>query len=388
MSGSQKSRPMTEAELVAAACSGDEDAFKALYESHREYIGRAVHAILGRNDLDDVIQDAFVFAWRGLKDFRGDSTFRTWVTSIARNRCSAGHGQSKMSCISSADLSADQERSYCTDHRSSEVMEARYELSRLMSSLPSQSRELLEMNLEGLSDKEIASAKALSLRAVRGRLQRARDEMREKVSGSAEQSASASSLISEKTIPRGGGTQKMATPDKKKRRHLKTRAPEAADSSGESPEQGHAIGIPTDAAEPGQDATSVPFSFDDLVAEVEQLEYLSAIEARRQFESEIVREAEDRLRGSIRSLLIERGGDPGHEEGVFRRVVRAVSAIAIVREDLARLQQLRMGVHSREIRLWYFETVAQHLIPGAVDDVLREAEMKVASPVSGGADNA
>ncbi len=79
------------------------------------------------------------------------------------------------------------------------------------------------MNLEGLSDREIADAMSLSLRAVRGRLQRARDAMREKVNGSAEQSASPSSLISERATPRGGGTPKMATP-KEKRRHPKTQS--------------------------------------------------------------------------------------------------------------------------------------------------------------------
>ncbi|HEX9504988.1 MAG TPA: sigma-70 family RNA polymerase sigma factor [Acidimicrobiia bacterium] len=46
----------------------------------------AMH-LVGPNEADDVTQDTFVRAWRALPAFRGDSSARTWLLSIARRAC-------------------------------------------------------------------------------------------------------------------------------------------------------------------------------------------------------------------------------------------------------------------------------------------------------------
>jgi RNA polymerase sigma-70 factor (ECF subfamily) len=77
-------RQVTDDELIERARRDDHAAFGELVERHRAAVVRAATAALGdRDDAEDVAQDAFVAAWRGLARFRGASTFRTRVLTIA-----------------------------------------------------------------------------------------------------------------------------------------------------------------------------------------------------------------------------------------------------------------------------------------------------------------
>lgn len=73
-----------ELELVRLAQAGDVQAFGELVEQNRRAVYRAAYAALGSPaDADDVTQEAFVAAYRKLSSFRGESSFRTWLLSIA-----------------------------------------------------------------------------------------------------------------------------------------------------------------------------------------------------------------------------------------------------------------------------------------------------------------
>lgn len=73
-------------ELVLRFQSGDESAFDRLVEVHRRETYRLAYRLLGNHaDADDLAQDAFLRAYRSLKRFRGDSSFRTWLTRIVLN---------------------------------------------------------------------------------------------------------------------------------------------------------------------------------------------------------------------------------------------------------------------------------------------------------------
>src|ERR1700691_388883 len=77
---------MDETELIAAARSGDEDAFTELYQRHLGYVEAVGHSILRKNDVDDMCQDTFLVAFTRLDAFEGNSQFRTWISRIAMNR--------------------------------------------------------------------------------------------------------------------------------------------------------------------------------------------------------------------------------------------------------------------------------------------------------------
>jgi RNA polymerase sigma-70 factor, ECF subfamily len=69
--------------LLAAALSGDHDAFGELVTLHQRLVFRTALAALGATeDAEDVAQEAFVLAWQKLPGFRGEATFRTWLLTI------------------------------------------------------------------------------------------------------------------------------------------------------------------------------------------------------------------------------------------------------------------------------------------------------------------
>jgi RNA polymerase sigma-70 factor (ECF subfamily) len=69
--------------LLAAAQTGDREAFGDLVTLHERVVFRTALAALGRaEDAQDAAQDAFVVAWQKLGGFRGESSFRTWLLTI------------------------------------------------------------------------------------------------------------------------------------------------------------------------------------------------------------------------------------------------------------------------------------------------------------------
>jgi len=75
-----------DAELVARFKSGDERAFAEMVRRHRVSVYAMVYCIIrNREDADEVTSDTFIRAYRGLANFRGDSSLRTWLYQIAAN---------------------------------------------------------------------------------------------------------------------------------------------------------------------------------------------------------------------------------------------------------------------------------------------------------------
>ncbi len=73
-------------ELVAAAKGGDLAAFELLVHRHQERMLNVAFRIVGvYEDACEVVQDAFVAAYRGLDRFRGEARFTTWLTAITAN---------------------------------------------------------------------------------------------------------------------------------------------------------------------------------------------------------------------------------------------------------------------------------------------------------------
>jgi len=72
------------AEWVGAAQTGDQVAFTKLVELfQRDVYGRAYSILRNHQDADDVVQETFLRVYRALPGFRGESTFRTWLLTIA-----------------------------------------------------------------------------------------------------------------------------------------------------------------------------------------------------------------------------------------------------------------------------------------------------------------
>src|ERR687894_2804059 len=86
-SGPCKATPMTDATLERAR-AGDEAAFRALTDPHRRELHVHCYRILGSvQDAEDLVQETLLAAWRGLEQFDGRASLRSWLYRIATNRC-------------------------------------------------------------------------------------------------------------------------------------------------------------------------------------------------------------------------------------------------------------------------------------------------------------
>ena len=75
-----------DAQLVERAQDGDHKAFEMLVERHENKVYGLAYRLMGNAaDAEDVLQDAFLSAYRGLKKFQGKSSFSTWLYRLATN---------------------------------------------------------------------------------------------------------------------------------------------------------------------------------------------------------------------------------------------------------------------------------------------------------------
>ncbi len=70
--------------LVYRFMGGDEEAFRQLYNQHVRYIGGIIYSITGKDrDLDDLLQEAFLQAYRSRATLREAEKFTSWLSTIA-----------------------------------------------------------------------------------------------------------------------------------------------------------------------------------------------------------------------------------------------------------------------------------------------------------------
>jgi RNA polymerase sigma-70 factor (ECF subfamily) len=81
-----------ECELVSRTLKGDLSAFERLYSRHQARIYSALFfRTRSKEDAEDLLQTTFLRAYLGLKGFRGESAFSTWLMQIAMNVCTTFH---------------------------------------------------------------------------------------------------------------------------------------------------------------------------------------------------------------------------------------------------------------------------------------------------------
>ncbi|MGM0562783.1 MAG: RNA polymerase sigma factor RpoE [Pseudomonadota bacterium] len=172
-------------ELVKRVQSGEKAAFDLLV---RKYQSRVV-SLVGRfvnspDEVDDVAQEAFIKAYRGLKNFRGDSAFYTWLYRIAVNTAKnylvsrQRRGTHIGADIQEAEQydGAELLREYDTPEQLLESEQARDKVIEAIQALPDELREAIMLReLEGLSYEEIAQMMGCPIGTVRSRIFRARE---------------------------------------------------------------------------------------------------------------------------------------------------------------------------------------------------------------------
>lgn len=172
--------PMTsDEELVARATAGDQDAFSQLVTRWERPIYALAYRTLGREEeARDVVQDAFLRAYRGLKGFKGEAKFSSWLYRITLNLCRDWMRKERRAPVAQVpegtdpiDL-ADQQ---AAPIESVEDLVARREMSaavqRAMADLPEEQRTAIMLKeYHGLTFQEIAEMLDCPLSTVKTRL--------------------------------------------------------------------------------------------------------------------------------------------------------------------------------------------------------------------------
>ncbi len=98
-----------DAALVERATAGDDGALRLLYDRHRPAVFRVARAFadLDGDDVDDVVQETFVRAFRHLRGLKEAARFGPWVVAIARNRARWGLARRRASESLADDLARD-----------------------------------------------------------------------------------------------------------------------------------------------------------------------------------------------------------------------------------------------------------------------------------------
>jgi RNA polymerase sigma-70 factor (ECF subfamily) len=172
--------------LVDEAARGSRDAFDALVRRHQGAILNLVRAVAPSNaDADDLAQEAFIRAWRGLRGFRADSTFRTWLHGIAINVVRTHRGRaSRWRRLFPATTHDRDDDSTPIDRASVDdgietPLAMRELIDRALATLPDELREAVVLrDVQGLEYKEISEALGVPLGTVESRIFRARHRLR------------------------------------------------------------------------------------------------------------------------------------------------------------------------------------------------------------------
>ncbi len=153
--------PQDDVLLVRAAQTGDPVSFDLLYRRH----ARIVHGVLigraTREDVEDLVQEVFLTAWRQLATLRDPAAFGGWVLTIARHlRIDHGRRQRPQQSL---EASPEPQTDADALHR----LEAQRALAAIRE-LPAAYRDTLTLRLvEGLTGPEIASRTGLGPDSVR-----------------------------------------------------------------------------------------------------------------------------------------------------------------------------------------------------------------------------
>lgn len=171
------------------------EAFDKLYREHVDLVYRYAHRLCGEAEsAKDLVQETFLNAYRGLKDFRGDSRVSTWLYTIASRAClrmrrkRKGAPERELSLEEFVPTSEGEFRLQIpvdglTPEQALENKELREALEQAINKLPKKYRMALVLrDMEGLSAGETGAIMGLSERAVKSRLHRARLFVRRELS--------------------------------------------------------------------------------------------------------------------------------------------------------------------------------------------------------------
>ncbi|MBW3537617.1 MAG: sigma-70 family RNA polymerase sigma factor [Actinobacteria bacterium] len=173
------------AELVEAARDGDQAAFEELVRrTTAETYTLALRLTANEEDARDVTQEAYLRAYKGLKRFRGEAQFTTWLYRITANCASTHRGRQakhRHDELTEATPLEDLRREVDPEGRAEDSLD-RDRVSAALSELPDTLRRVVVLrDIYDLPHEAIAEELGISEGAAKVRLHRARNKLRERL---------------------------------------------------------------------------------------------------------------------------------------------------------------------------------------------------------------
>jgi len=185
---------MTDKEIIGQILQGDRNRYKLLVERYQPIVFRTCMGFLhNKEDADDLTQDIFIQTYQTLPAFKGDASFSTWIYRITVNaslnklrKSSKHHLLQRLENIFGSDKS--KEYSFpVSDTENPETILIHAErnewMEKALNSLPEKQRTAIVLSkYDELSQREIAEIMETSEGAVEALIQRAKANLREKLS--------------------------------------------------------------------------------------------------------------------------------------------------------------------------------------------------------------
>jgi RNA polymerase sigma factor (sigma-70 family) len=166
-------------ELLVKRCieNNDRQSFRLLYRRHQARVRQIIYQLGDPISLDDLVQEVFLRAWKGLPKFRQSAQFSTWLYRIAWNvasdrRQTLAQDRSRLQTIA---------QNIATQHNDPDLMQLHYQdvVQTGLSLLSDEHRSVLILHdLEELPQKEVAEILKIPVGTVKSRLFHARNGMR------------------------------------------------------------------------------------------------------------------------------------------------------------------------------------------------------------------
>ena len=177
--------------LVERVQQGDKNAFNLLVTKYQHKVSNLVSRyVSNHSDVPDIVQEAFIKAYRALPNFRGESAFYTWLYRIAVN-CAKNHSVALGRKPPSNDVEIEDAEFYdggeaLRENASPEKVLLTEEIKKVIfdtiAQLPDDLRMAINFReIEGLSYEEIATIMECPVGTVRSRIFRARDVIDKKI---------------------------------------------------------------------------------------------------------------------------------------------------------------------------------------------------------------
>ena len=185
--GEQAQSLMSDEELVSASQRGDTNAFEKLIVRYQRQVFHLIYQMTNNAEVvEDIGQEVFIAAFKGMRDFHGKSSFFTWLYRIAINQCK--------NYLAASSRSQNFETRYRKEEPVDDVTEDYEEnpqslllakefvaqLEGALEKMPTEQRIVLTLcEFQGLSYEEIAEILECPVGTIRSRLSRARTALQD-----------------------------------------------------------------------------------------------------------------------------------------------------------------------------------------------------------------